>query len=119
MNQWYCERKLGIISVVDATTQVKKKTNLFFKYIAPCLYPNETNGSKFVFYQWQSIRTLRSDLGHPDLYTILEKRRRYLDSHMRNTGNQVMTLLFGIVNTVDQNRIDYLAVVIVCSVTVL
>ena len=55
----------------------------------------------FGFNQWESIRTLRSDLGYPDLYTIFEKRRQSLDSYMSNTGNQVLKLLFGVVTTVD------------------
>ena len=55
----------------------------------------------FGFNQWESIRTLRSDHGYPDLYTVFEKRRRSLNSYMSNTSNQVLKLLYGAVSTVD------------------
>ena len=48
----------------------------------------------FGFHQWESIRTLRSGLGYPDLYTIFAQRRSAFHSRLANSSNSVLRHLY-------------------------
>ena len=50
----------------------------------------------FGFNQWESIRTLRSQFGYPDIYTIFEKRRLSFYTQLENSSNGVLKLFLSI-----------------------
>ena len=51
---------------------------------------NDSIRKIFSFHRWESIRSLRLELGYPDLITIFALKRRKFFSQMRLTNNQTL-----------------------------
>ena len=54
----------------------------------------------FGFNQWESIRTLRTEMGYSDIYTMFESRKRSFFSKLMNSDNQLLKLLLSVRDSV-------------------
>ena len=60
---------------------------------------NDSMRKVFSFNGWESIRTLRQELGYPDLTTIFAQRRNKFRSQVYLVNNRSLSALLSLINT--------------------